>query len=79
MPINRLDYDFHLQKIKELLRVTKDEIRIFPLVDLEGKRYEHLDQLIRFLQDKRYFTEEMKVHYEFQKNANTMLKIKKNI
>lgn len=72
---DRLDYDFHLQTLQELLRVTKQEIRIFPLVDLSCNRYEHLDKLIASLQQQGYSTVEIKVPYEFQKGANSMLKI----
>lgn len=72
---DRLDYPFHLATLNELLRVTKEEIRIFPLVDLEGKRYEHLDQLISYLITSGYTVEEEIVPYEFQKKANSMLKI----
>lgn len=43
---DRLDYEFHLETVKELMRVTRGELRIFPLVDLSCKRYEHLDRLI---------------------------------
>jgi len=57
------------------LRVTKEEIRIFPLVDLKGKRYEHLDKLIGYLIDNGCSVEEFNVPYEFQANANSMLKI----
>ena len=77
MYADRLDYQFHIKTINELLRVTKEEIRIFPLVDLEGKRYEHLDKLINYLADNGCTVEEVKVPYEFQTNANSMLKIKK--
>ena len=77
MYADRLDYQFHIETINELLRVTKEEIRIFPLVDLEGKRYEHLDKLISYLADNGYIVEEIKVPYEFQTNANSMLKIMK--
>ncbi|WAH35918.1 class I SAM-dependent methyltransferase [Alicyclobacillus dauci] len=35
----RLDYDFHIRTIKELARVTREEIRIFPTVDMDGNRY----------------------------------------
>ena len=77
MYADRLDYQFHTETLNELLRVTKEEIRIFPLVDLEGKRYEHLDKLISCLTDDGYAVEEVKVPYEFQSNANSMLKIKK--
>ena len=51
MYADQLDYKFHLKTLKEFLRVRKEEIRIFPLVDLEGKRYEHLDKLISYLAD----------------------------
>ena len=74
---DRLDYSFHLETLNELLRVTKEEIRIFPLVDLEGKRSKHLDQLISYLITCGYTVEEEMVPYEFQLNANSMLKIKK--
>ncbi|MFA9556683.1 SAM-dependent methyltransferase [Evansella sp. AB-rgal1] len=77
MYADRLDYQFHMKTLNELLRVTKEEVRIFPLVDLEGKRYVHLDKVISYLTDNGCRVEEVKVQYEFQKNANSMLKIKK--
>jgi hypothetical protein len=77
MYADRLDYQFHISTLNELLRVSKEEIRIFPLVDFEGKRYEHLDKLISYLTDNGCTVEEVKVPYEFQANANSMLKIKK--
>ena len=77
MYADRLDFEFHLQTLNELLRVTKEEVRIFPLVDLEGKRYEHLDQIISYLLSNGCTVEEVTVPYEFQINANSMLKIKK--
>nr|WP_239584132.1 SAM-dependent methyltransferase [Aquibacillus albus] len=77
MYADRLDYEFHLKTINELLRVTKEEIRIFPLVDLEGQRYEYLDKIKGYLAKKGCTVEETKVPYEFQKNANSMLIIKK--
>ncbi|SDN65046.1 class I SAM-dependent methyltransferase [Alkalicoccus daliensis] len=75
MYADRLDYQFHLETLQELLRVCREEVRIFPLVDLEGKRYEHLDEVISFLAGQGYQVEEVKVRYEFQRNANAMLKI----
>ena len=77
MYADRLDYQFHIETLDELLRVTKEEVRIFPLVDLEGKKYEHMDKLIGYLATNGCTVEEVKVPYEFQKNANSMLKIKK--
>lgn len=77
MYADRLDYQFHIETINELLRVTKQEIRIFPLVDLEGKRYEYLDKFISYLNNNGCTVEEVNVPYEFQTNANSMLKIRK--
>ncbi|MEI5906648.1 SAM-dependent methyltransferase [Bacillus spongiae] len=73
---DRLDYQFHITTLDELLRVTKKEVRIFPLVDLEGKRYEHLDKIIHYLTNNGCTVEEVKVSYEFQQNAHSMLKIR---
>ena len=77
MYADRLDYQFHIETLNELLRVTKEEVRIFPLVNLEGKRYEHLDKIISYLVSNGCTVEEVKVSYEFQINANSMLKIQK--
>lgn len=75
MYADRLDYQFHIKTLNELLRVTKEEIRIFPLVDLKGKRYEYLDKLISYLADSGCKVDEVRVPYEFQADANSMLKI----
>ncbi|WP_160036976.1 SAM-dependent methyltransferase [Paenibacillus sp. An7] len=77
MYADRFDYEFHLQSIQELLRVTSDEVRIFPLIDLSSNRYEHLDKLVSVIQSQGYVTKEIKVPYEFQKGASSMLVIKK--
>jgi hypothetical protein len=73
---DRLDYQFHLDSLKELIRVTKGEIRIFPLTDLYGQKYKQLSQLMDDLKEYVDFVEEVKVPYEFQKGANEMLVIK---
>jgi hypothetical protein len=77
MYADRLDYQFHIKTLNELLRVSKEEIRIFPLVNLEGKRYEQLDKLINYFAENGCTVEEVRVPYEFQAKANSMLKIKK--
>jgi hypothetical protein len=72
---DRLDLDFHKQTILEFMRVTKEEIRIFPLVDLAGQMYEDMEQLIEWVNDQGWVAEKVAVPYEFQKKANTMLKL----
>jgi N-acetylglutamate synthase-like GNAT family acetyltransferase len=71
-----LSFDFHVQSIKELLRIS-DEIRIFPIIDFNGKVSSHLDNIIHELIKTGYKPEIWTVDYEFQKGANTMLFIKK--
>ncbi|OAB44327.1 SAM-dependent methyltransferase [Paenibacillus glacialis] len=72
---DRIDYEFHITTLNELLRVSKEEIRIFPLVDLTGERYEHLNIIVKYLESMGCSVEEVKVSYEFQENANSMLRI----
>ena len=70
----QLSFDFHLQAIDELLRVA-DEVRIFPLVDLNSRKSIHLDEVIGSLLSRGFAVHEEKVNYEFQKGGNTMLVI----
>ncbi|WP_213535468.1 SAM-dependent methyltransferase [Paenibacillus sp. J45TS6] len=77
MYADRFDYEFHLQSIQELLRVTSEEVRIFPLIDLSSNRYEHLEKLVEVIQSQGYVTKEIKVPYKFQKGASSMLVIRK--
>lgn len=74
---DRLDYDFHKQTIQELLRVASEEVRIFPLTDLTGSRYDHLDRLIHELEAEGLVVTENKVPYEFMRNGSTLLSIRK--
>jgi len=73
---DRLDYDFHLQTIKELLRVSKREVRIFPLVNLACGRYGYLDDIMDYLKRRGCTVDEAPVSYEFQRGANSMLRIR---
>ncbi|MNH42961.1 hypothetical protein D3C79_1047630 [compost metagenome] len=72
---DRLDYDFHLRTLLELMRVTKSEIRIFPLIDLSSRRYHELERLVSAVQAQGWTAEEQQVPYEFQKGANSMLRL----
>lgn len=72
-----LDYDFHRRTVLELLRITSKEIRIFPIVNLKGKK----SPLVALLMHDKVFEpfqmSIMKVGYEFMKGGNEMLVIKK--
>jgi SAM-dependent methyltransferase len=65
---------FHKAAIGELCRVA-GELRIFPLLDLEGERSRHLEPLLLWLREEGFAAEIRPVAYEFQKGGNEMLRI----
>jgi ubiquinone/menaquinone biosynthesis C-methylase UbiE len=69
-----LDEEFHMKSILEMLRVAK-EVRIFPLLDLKGKRSVHIESVVKELTLSGYDVSIVKTGYEFQKGGNEMLKI----
>ncbi len=74
---DKLNYDFHKRTIRELLRITSKEIRIFPIVNLKGEKSSLVHTL---MQDKDFEPFQItikKVGYEFMKNGNEMMVIKK--
>ena len=71
---HRLDYDFHLNTIKEMLRVSSEELRIYPLVN-RGIKSLYVNRIIS---DLEYLDVDiLKVDYEFRKGGNEMMVIKK--
>ena len=72
----QLDVNFHMKSILEMLRVAK-EVRVFPLVDLKGKKSVHIEDVVKELTSLGYDVNIVKTGYEFQKGGNEMLKITK--
>ncbi|WP_439481647.1 SAM-dependent methyltransferase [Cyclobacterium plantarum] len=71
----QLGLDFHLSAMTEMLRVAK-EIRIFPILDLDAHKPPLLAHLVEHF-EKNFKVEIQRVDYEFQKNGNEMLRIKR--
>ncbi len=65
---------FHLQALRELARVA-EEVRIFPLLELDGKESRHLRAVLLALPRMGLKAEKVHVSYEFQRGANQMLRI----
>ncbi len=70
------DLQFHIDSILEMCRVSKKEVRIFPLLDLKNQKSEYLAQILEILENKGFETKIIKTDYEFQKGANELLSIK---
>ncbi|WP_237771603.1 class I SAM-dependent methyltransferase [Kribbella sp. ALI-6-A] len=69
---DKYDKDWHLAALNELIRVSRSEVRIFPLVKMgAGEPVEFLPSLLEELDGVD--TEIRKVPYEFQVGADEML------
>jgi hypothetical protein len=71
----QLDEAFHRAAIREMCRVAR-EIRIFPLVALDGRRSPYVDQAVDELARSRLDVSLENVPYEFQRGGNQMMRIR---
>ena len=71
-----LDQAFHLAAIQAMLQVG-GEVRIFPLLDLDGRPSYHVDPIRADLRAAGYEAERVPVGYEFQKGGNEMLWVRR--
>ncbi len=74
-----INYEFHKKVILELLRITSKEIRIFPVVNLKGKRSVFVDHLMHDTDLGRFRISLKKACYEFMKGGNEMMLIRNSV
>jgi hypothetical protein len=72
----QLSLEFHLESIYELLNIA-DEVRIFPLLQLDGQPSPYLEPIVEKLSGQGFKVQIQQVEYEFQKGGDRMLKIEK--
>ena len=70
----QLDLYFHQKAMAEITRVAS-ETRIYPLVDLEGNRSKHLNEIMSGLKEEGLTVEIKPTEYRFQKGATEYLSI----
>jgi len=68
---DKLDEAFHLESLRELLRVAR-EVRIFPVTEIDGTLSRHLSMAMTELQGRL-----VPVEYEFLKGAKQMLVLRR--
>lgn len=73
---DKLDFAFHLAALRELLRVA-DEVRVFPLMNLDGLPSSHLPGVMRALSGEGAEMELVEVPFEFQRGATRMLRARR--
>jgi hypothetical protein len=71
---DQLSYEFHVESIREMLRVARQG-RVFPLLNLRGEPSQHLEPLMAELRRGGSETRIVAVDYEFQKGGNEFLLI----
>jgi hypothetical protein len=69
-----LDLTFHLESIKSMVHVA-NEVRIFPLLDLDGAPSPHVAPVIDALRRGGWEPQTRQVPYEFQRGGNQMMVI----
>ena len=70
----QLSADFHLASMLEMLRVA-EEVRVFPLLDLDLQRSAHLDPVMAKLRSVNFYADIVDVPYIFQKGGGQMLRV----
>ncbi|SFS42329.1 hypothetical protein SAMN04488601_101525 [Paenibacillus sp. 453mf] len=73
----RLSMQFHLDTLQEMMRVAGEEIRVYPIVQLDGRRYPFLEDIHSYVRREGWTSELVNVNYEFQRGANQMLRLRK--
>jgi hypothetical protein len=68
------DEQFHVAAVRELVRVAR-EVRIFPLLGLDGRRSPYVDRVAADLAEMGVNVSIDQVAYEFQRGGNEMLRI----
>jgi hypothetical protein len=67
--------DSHLAALREMCRVAK-EVRVFPLLALDGERSPYVDTLQKRLKAEGYAISIDEVPYEFQRGGTQMMRIR---
>lgn len=70
----RLSLEFHLESIRQLCRVAND-VRIFPLIDLDLSPSPYVQPIIRSLEKDGFSASIERVPYEFQRGGDRMLRV----
>ena len=72
---DQFDYEFHKRSLLEIMRVTHDEARIYPLVSFEAVRCSYIDRLKSDPALKHFSFEEVRTDFEFLINSNSYLRV----
>lgn len=72
---DQLDYGFHKQSLLEIMRVTRGEARLYPIVTFEAVRSSYLERLHSDPELQHLRFEEVRTDFEFLINSNCCLRV----
>jgi hypothetical protein len=72
---DQLSYEFHKETVREIMRVTSGEARIYPIVTFEAKRSSFMGRLKADPELSSLRFEEVRTDFEFLRGSNYYLKI----
>lgn len=72
----QLSFEFHLDSIRNLLRVAR-EVRVFPLLELGTRPSRHVEPIMTALRGDGCQVEIEVVDYEFQRGGNRLMRIQR--
>ena len=70
------DYEFHLRSILEMLRVSRGEVRIYPISGVNQAEHPYLPRILGYLRGLNVETEIVPVEFKDIAGADRMLRIK---
>jgi ubiquinone/menaquinone biosynthesis C-methylase UbiE len=72
---DQFDYEFHRDAIRELMRITSGEVRIYPIVTFEAEPSAYLPRLREDAMLREFSFEVVRTDFEFLINSNSFLRI----
>jgi ubiquinone/menaquinone biosynthesis C-methylase UbiE len=72
---DQFDYEFHRASIREIMRVTKSEARIYPIVTFEAEKSSYIEKLQRDPTLNHLKFQIVRTDFEFLVNSNYFLRI----
>ncbi|MEO7297275.1 MAG: hypothetical protein ABI042_01715 [Verrucomicrobiota bacterium] len=73
----QFDYEFHRQSLQEILRITSHETRIYPLVNFKAERSGFVERIKNDSAFEDFSFEEVQTNFEFLRNSNSYLRIRR--
>ena len=73
--IKEFDYQFHLDSILELFRVSRREVRIYPVQGIKNELNEYVENLLIDLKKESIVAELVPLNYKFMQESSLILRL----